>query len=146
MVAARRRRARRAATQPRWRDNELVYLELPEGIHLGVACWTGRSAHWVHVTVAIAFDLRYKAIRPQMCNGGVSRAALLAIAAARARHADFQTGRNCRPTNARLAELTGFSVRQVQRADEALRLLGVATEVLRAATYPCREAGVVARW
>ncbi|ORW49821.1 plasmid replication protein [Mycolicibacterium peregrinum] len=79
----------------------------------------------------MAFDLRYKAIRPQMCNGGVSRAALLAIAAARARHADFQTGRNCRPTNARLAELTGFSVRQVQRADEALRLLGVATEVLR---------------
>lgn len=131
VVGARRRRARRAATRTRWRDNELVYLELPEDVHLGVACWTGRSSRWVHLTVAIAFDLRYKEIRPQMCNGGVSRAALLAIAAARARHADFQTGRNCRPTNARLAELTGFSVRQVQRADEALRLLGVATEVLR---------------
>jgi len=52
-------------------------------------------------------------------------------AAARARYADHGTGRHSRPTNERLAADTGLSVRTVQRADTALRLLGVATEVLR---------------
>ncbi|PBA23584.1 helix-turn-helix domain-containing protein [Mycobacterium avium] len=61
----------------------------------------------------------------------ISRQALLAVAEARARYADHATGRNCRPTNERLADDTGYSVRTVQRADTALRLLGVATEVLR---------------
>lgn len=85
----------------------------------------------MHFTVAVAYDLRYNQVRPLMCNGGISKAALLAIAAARARFADYATGRNSRPSNTQLAVATGFSVRQVQRADEALRLLGVATEVLR---------------
>ena len=40
-------------------------------------------------------------------------------------------GAGSRPTNERLAADTGLSVRTVQRADTALRLLGVATEVLR---------------
>ena len=50
---------------------------------------------------------------------------------ARARYAEHGTGRGSRPTNERLAADTGLSVRTVQRADTALRLLGVATEVLR---------------
>ncbi|OBB94634.1 plasmid replication protein [Mycolicibacterium peregrinum] len=79
----------------------------------------------------MAYDLHYSEIRPQMGNGGIRKPALLAIAAARARYADHDTGRNCRPTNDQLADATGFSVRQVQRANEALRLLGVATEILR---------------
>jgi hypothetical protein len=129
-------RRRRAARKPVprghvWLDGELVYLELPEDANQGVPCWTGKAARWVHFTVAIAYDLHYDDIRPRMCNGGISKPALLAIAAARARYADHDTGRNCRPTNDQLAEATGFSVRQVQRADEALRLLTVATEVLR---------------
>ncbi len=53
------------------------------------------------------------------------------MAEARAAFADHRTGRNCRPTNARLAAITGLSVRTVQRASTALRLLGVATEVMR---------------
>jgi hypothetical protein len=61
----------------------------------------------------------------------ISRRALLTIAAARARYADHATGRNSRPTNERLAADTGYSVRTVQRADTVLRLLGVATEVVR---------------
>jgi hypothetical protein len=81
--------------------------------------------------VPTAYDLRYKAIRPHMRSGGISRGALLAVAAARAAHADHRTGRECRPSNARLVAMTCLSLRQVQRADEALRLLGVATEVLR---------------
>ncbi|CQD25174.1 replication protein Rep [Mycolicibacterium conceptionense] len=96
-----------------WLDGELVYLELPEDVHKGVPCWTGKAARWVHFTVAIAYDLHYDEIRPQMVNGGISKPALLVIAAARARYADHDTGRNCRPTNDQLAAATGFSVRQV---------------------------------
>jgi hypothetical protein len=53
------------------------------------------------------------------------------VARARARYAEYATGRGSRPSNERLAADTGLSVRTVQRADTALRLLGVATEVLR---------------
>lgn len=113
-----------------WRPNQLVVLEPPEGTHRGVACWSSRE-RWLTITVPTAYDLRYKAIRPQMRSGGISREALLAVAAARAAHADHRTGRDCRPSNARLVAMTGLSLRQVQRADEALRLLGVATELIR---------------
>lgn len=107
-----------------------MILELPDDVHHGVACWSTRE-RWLTITVPTAYDLRYKTIRPQMRSGGISRDALLAVAAARAAHADHHTGRDCRPSNARLVALTGLSLRQVQRADEALRLLGVATEVVR---------------
>lgn len=106
-------------------------LDPGEGTYRGVPCWTGGAAKWAHFTVPIAYDLRYTAIRPMMCNGGVSRQALVAVAAARARYADHATGRNSRPTNERLARETGYTVRTIQRVDEALKLLGVATEVLR---------------
>ncbi|APD84597.1 helix-turn-helix domain-containing protein (plasmid) [Mycobacterium intracellulare subsp. chimaera] len=80
----------------------------------------------------MAYDCRYDAqVRPVMPGNPISRRALLAIARARARYADHATGRNCRPSNERLAADTGYSVRTVQRADTVLRLLGVATEVLR---------------
>lgn len=108
-----------------------ILLDLGEDAHRGIACWSGRAQRWAHWTVPIAYDLHYHDIRPQMCNGGISRTALVVIAAARARYADHRTGRNSRPTNQRLAHDTGYTVRTVQRADEALRLLGVATEVLR---------------
>jgi len=61
----------------------------------------------------------------------VSVKSLVAVAEACAVFADHRTGCNCRPTNARLAAMTGLSVRTVQRASTALRLLGVATEVMR---------------
>jgi len=106
-----------------------VVLELPADAHLGVACWTSRR-WWLGVTVPVAYSLRYCSIRPAL-DGGVSLTALLAVATARAAYADHATGRGCRPSNARLMADTGLSKRQVQRADKALRLLGVATEVLR---------------
>nr|WP_255525603.1 helix-turn-helix domain-containing protein [Mycolicibacterium sp. BK634] len=61
----------------------------------------------------------------------VSLKTVVAVAEARASFADHRTGRECRPTNARLAGITGLSVRTVQRASTTLRLLGVATEVVR---------------
>lgn len=66
-----------------------------------------------------------------MGSGGISRQALILVAAALGRYADYRTGRNARPTNARLARDSGLSIRHVQRGRLCLRLLGVATEVLR---------------
>ncbi|WP_244269129.1 helix-turn-helix domain-containing protein, partial [Mycobacterium parascrofulaceum] len=78
----------------------------------------------------MAYDLRYDAdVRPHMGANQISRRALLRIAQARARYADYTTGRDCRPSNERLATDTGYDVRTIQRANTVLRLLGVATEV-----------------
>jgi hypothetical protein len=109
-----------------------IVLEVDQAPYAGVPCWTGRLERWTRWTVPVAYDCRYDShVRPVMPGNPISRRALVAIAAARARYADHSTGRNCRPTNERLAADTGYSVRTVQRADTALRLLGVATEVLR---------------
>ncbi|ULP45607.1 MULTISPECIES: helix-turn-helix domain-containing protein [Mycobacterium] len=121
-----RRRRTHAATAA------AIALDLGDVPYAGVPCWTGRLERWTHWTVPVAYDCRYDThVRPVMPGNPISRQALLAIAQARARYADHGTGRNCRPTNERLAADTGYSVRTVQRADTALRLLGVATEVLR---------------
>lgn len=97
-----------------------------------IPCWSGRAKRWVAHTVPTAYRQRYDAdVRPQMPGNPVSLKAVVAVAEARARFADHRTGRDCRPTNERLATVTGLSVRTVQRASTALRLLGVATEVVR---------------
>ncbi|WP_307856971.1 helix-turn-helix domain-containing protein [Mycolicibacter acidiphilus] len=106
-------------------------LELDPDAYAGVPCWSKGWAHWAHVTVACAYDLHYATIRPRMCNGGVARKTLILIAAALAQSADYATGRNARASNARIVAATGLSDRQVQRGREALKLLGVATEILR---------------
>jgi hypothetical protein len=109
-----------------------IVLELGERAWAGVPCWTGRAERWASFTVPIAYDLRYDThVRPVLGANQVSRTAVLAVAKARAAYAEYGTGRGSRPSNERLAADTGYSVRTVQRADVALRLLGVATEVLR---------------
>jgi hypothetical protein len=108
-----------------------VALELGDGAHFAVPCWASGWACWAHATVALAYDLHYADIRPLMCNGGISRKSLILVAAALARCADHDTGRNARPSNQLLMAATGLSERQVQRGREALRLLGLATEILR---------------
>lgn len=97
-----------------------------------IPCWSGRAHRWARDTVPKAYRERYDTqVRPAMPNNAVSLKALVAVAEARASFADHRTGHQCRPTNERLAAITGLSVRTVQRASTALRLLGVATEVLR---------------
>ena len=135
---ARRRRLARTrrvlsplAPAATWAITENVVLELAEDIHTGIACWNHGWSAWAHLTVAFAYDQRYSVIRAHMHDGGISRPKLILVAAALARYADFRTGRNARPTNARLAADTGLSIRHVQRGRQCLRLLGVATEVLR---------------
>jgi hypothetical protein len=97
-----------------------------------IPCWSGRARRWARDTVPVAYKLRYDThVRPAMPNNPVSLKSLVAVAEARASFAEHRTGRNCRPTNERLSAMTGLSVRTVQRASTALRLLGVATEVMR---------------
>ncbi|CQD24582.1 replication protein Rep [Mycobacterium lentiflavum] len=108
-----------------------VNLELEADAYAGVPCWSAGPTKWAHITVAVAYDLHYPTIRPQMCDGGIAKKPLIIIAAAMAHYADWGTGRNCRATNDQLAARTGFHLRTIQRARECLRLLGVATEILR---------------
>ncbi|MDA2893434.1 helix-turn-helix domain-containing protein [Mycolicibacterium sp. BiH015] len=134
------RRRGTAHTAPVWirRASGHCFDRLPR-IALGVdvrwaaiPCWSGRARRWAHETVPAAYRQRYDShVRPVMPNNPVSLKSVVAVAEARASFADHRTGRNCRPTNERIAKLTGLSVRTVQRASTALRLLGVATEVMR---------------
>lgn len=108
-----------------------IVLELGPAPYAGVPCWAGAD-RWARWTVPVAYDLRYDTdVRPHMGANQISRRALLCVAEARARYADYATGRDCRPSNERLAADTGYDVRTIQRANTVLRLLGVATEVLR---------------
>lgn len=124
------RRGRRMAGRDLPSPAQFVNLELESDAHAGVACWSGGPTRWAQVTVACSYDQLYPQIREQM-KAPVSKRAVVAIAAEMARFADRSTGRNCRPSVATLATRTGFSERTVQRARECLRLLGVATEVVR---------------
>jgi hypothetical protein len=109
-----------------------IVLHLDELAWAGVPCWSGRAERWAVFTVPVAYAARYATrVRPVMPGNPVSLRAVVRVAGARATYAEYATGRNSRPTNERLAADTGLSVRTVQRADAALRLLGVATEVLR---------------
>jgi hypothetical protein len=133
------RRARSGAPTSPFHDLAARYAERVPALVLdvgdawqGVPCWTGGAQVWAQQTVRRAYELRYDTdVRPAMPNNPIGLKSLIAVAVARAGFADHDTGRNCRPTNERLAALTGLSVRTVQRASLALRLLGVATEVTR---------------
>lgn len=108
-----------------------IHLDLGERPWAGVACWKG-AQHWVTFVVPTAYALRYDSVvRPAMPGNPISLKTLVRVAEARAHFADYRTGRNCRPSNQTLATAAGVSVRTAQRASTALRLLGVATEVLR---------------
>jgi len=136
----RRRRRGVAHTAPVWIRragghclDRAPRIVLDPDVHwAAIPCWTGRARRWAQLTVPAAYRARYDThVRPAMPHNPVSLKSVVAVAEARASFADHRTGRNCRPTNERLAEMTGLSVRTVQRASTALRLLGVATEVMR---------------
>lgn len=111
---------------------QMIALEPGDFAHAGVACWN-RDDHWLTWAVPIAYAHRYTDILPVLGGpkNGISLRVLTQIAAAHAVHADFRTGRNCRPSIERIATLSGFSERTVQRARQVLRLLGLATEIVR---------------
>ncbi len=53
------------------------------------------------------------------------------VARAMAGYADYTTGRDCRPTNTRLATDLHMSIRQIQRARDALKRLHLVVELVR---------------
>lgn len=110
-----------------------VALKLEDGAYGGIARWSG-AQHWVEIVVRCAFTAEYARIRPilvQTSGGGISLKSLLAVATVMAEAADFDTGRNSRMTVETIAERIKGGERTVQRARQALKLLRVATEVLR---------------
>ncbi|WP_233151362.1 helix-turn-helix domain-containing protein [Mycobacterium lehmannii] len=122
----------RAAGHAHGHAHPLIRLDLGDMPWAGVPCWSGGAERWARETVPAAYKQRYDThVRPVMPGNPISLPTLIKVAAARARYADHRTGRDCRPTNATLAACAGVSIRTVQRASTALRLLGVATEVLR---------------
>ncbi len=109
-----------------------VRLELGENPYGGIARWTGGQA-WVERQVTDAYYRRYYTCvaRELRKRGQVGLGAVKRVARAMAQAADHDTGQGSRLSNATLMEQTGLSKSTVQRARVALRLLGVATEVLR---------------
>jgi hypothetical protein len=53
-----------------------------------------------------------------------------AVARGMAHYADHRTGRDCRPTNARLVELVRMSLSTIQRARRVLKALGLVVELI----------------
>ena len=110
-----------------------VALDLEDGAYGGIARWRG-AQHWVEIVVRCAFTAEYTRIRPmlvQTSGGGISLKSLIAVATVMAEAADYDTGRNSRLTVETIAERIKGGERTVQRARQALKLLRVATEVLR---------------
>ncbi len=107
-----------------------VKLELAECPWAPIPAWYS-ARRWL-AAIPAAYQRHYaERVAPQMPGNPVSLEVVLTVARARAGFADVATGRNCRPTNATLARVSGLSERTVQRASKALLLLGMATEVCR---------------
>lgn len=110
-----------------------VRLDLPQLAHAGVAAWYSDIDYLMQVQ--IAYDLYYPTVRPALADkhgrGGVSKQAVVKVAATRAAAADWETGRNSRLAVATIMARTGLGERTVQRASAFLRIIGAATEVLR---------------
>jgi hypothetical protein len=114
-----------------------ISLDLGDGAHGGIALWRG-AQQWVEVVVRCAYSADYLRIRPLLVTnsasstgGGVSLRSVLAVAGAMADAADYDSGRNSRLSVQSIVRATGLGERTVQRARQALKLLRVATEVLR---------------
>src|SRR3954447_18027587 len=87
--------------------------------------WWGAD-DWIEVEVRGAVDER-----PDLCRAHhVDPDTVVAVARGMAGFADFHTGRECRPTNARLVEDLRMSLSTVQRARRVLKALGLVVELI----------------
>jgi len=109
-----------------------IRLDLGENPYGGIAVWAGAQA-WVERQVTDAYYRRYytDVARELRKQGQVALGSLKRVALTMAQAAEHSTGQESRLTNATLMAQTGLGKSTVQRARKALRLLGVATEVLR---------------
>lgn len=90
----------------------------PPGAQSLLPAWWGDKA-WAERDVVVALALHPDYPR----EGNVALHTVRLCARKMAGHADFRTGRACRPTNVRLAAEMGYSVRQMQRARAVLERL-----------------------
>jgi hypothetical protein len=89
------------------------------------AWWS--ATDWVEADVRSAV-----AEHPELCQAHhVDPDTVLAVARGMASFADHRTGRNCRPTNARLVTLVRVSLSTVQRARRVLKALDLVVELVR---------------
>jgi hypothetical protein len=101
------------------------------GVHPAPGATSRRPAwwsadDWVEVEVRGAVDER-----PDLCRAHhVDPDTVVAVARGMAGFADFHTGRECRPTNARLVEDLRMSLSTVQRARRVLKALGLVVELI----------------
>src|SRR5688572_25840426 len=98
----------------------------PPGATSRWPAWWG-AADWIEVEVRAAVTEQRDLCRRHH----VDPDTVVAVARGMAGFADFRTGRNCRPTNARLVELLRVSLSTVQRARRVLKELGLVVELLR---------------
>jgi hypothetical protein len=89
------------------------------------AWWS--ATNWIEADVRSAV-----AEHPELCQAHhVDPDTVLAVARGMAYFADHRTGRNCRPTNARLVTLVRVSLSTVQRARRVLKALDLVVELIR---------------
>ncbi len=84
------------------------------------------STDWIDVEVRGALAERRDLCRTHH----VEADTVLAVARGMAHYADHRTGRDCRPTNARLVEDVRVSLSTVQRARRVLKALGLVVELV----------------
>jgi hypothetical protein len=89
------------------------------------AWWS--ATNWVEADVRSAVGEH-----PELCQAHhVDPDTVIAVARGMAYFADHRTGRNCRPTNARLVTLVRVSLSTVQRARRVLKALDLVVELVR---------------
>jgi len=89
------------------------------------AWWS--APNWVEADVRSAVGEH-----PELCQAHhVDPDTVIAVARGMAHFADHRTGRNCRPTNARLVTLVRVSLSTVQRARRVLKALDLVVELVR---------------
>ncbi|MBE7248025.1 MAG: hypothetical protein INR63_24020, partial [Actinomycetospora chiangmaiensis] len=95
------------------------------GATAGLPAWWG-ATDWVEVEVREALTEHRDVCRAHHVEPDTA----LAVARGMAAYADFDTGRDCRPTNARLVADLRVSLSTVQRARRALKALGLVVELV----------------
>jgi hypothetical protein len=93
---------------------------------------TARLPSWWSATDWLDVEVRDAlAERRDLCRAHhVDPDTVVAVARGMAHYADHHTGRDCRPTNARLVELVRVSLSTVQRARRVLKALGLVVELI----------------
>lgn len=116
-------------------------IKAAPGATSSLPAWWG-DTDWLEVEVAGAL-----AEHPDvLADHHVSARACTLVARWMAAYADFRTGRNCRPTNARLVEHTGLSLSTVQRARRALKALDLVVQTVAGQTFMTLQQRLECAW